>query len=148
MKYTALLLTLALFTACSSPDKPADAEATTEIDANLPLDQKVNLMIEADQYEEALALLDAEETSEEILGLKEKTHLNYGLFIIYNSDPSKMRENANNGLRQFINVLDINRGNDKAVSEIEQIMGIYATFPDRGPDEDVMEDLRRLGFNY
>ena len=143
MRLVYLLLIAFMFTACQSETETKEAAPEPAT-----LSEKIDQLIEADEYEEALTLLEAEEVSEEILGLQEKTHLNYGLFIIYNSDPSKMRENANNGLRQFIKVLDINRGNDKAVSEIEQIMGIYATFPDRGPDEDVMEDLRRLGFNY
>lgn len=112
------------------------------------LQEQINLLIEQDKYEKALDRLSEEEPSAEVDKLKEKTHLNYGIHLIYQSVPENMRENANNALRQFIEVLEINPNNEKAVSEIEQIMGIYATFPDRSPREDILEDLRRLGFDY
>jgi len=141
------LFVIALTVACAEQDTEKHNE--TEVDlSSLSLAEQMDALIAADKYDEALAILEAEELNQEILRLKEKVHLNYGIYIIYNSDPSQMRENANNGLRQFVAVLDINRNNDKAVSEIEQIMGIYSTFPDRSPAEDVMEDLRRLGFDY
>jgi hypothetical protein len=58
-----------------------------------------------------------------------------------------MRENANKALREFIAVLEINPENEKATAETEQILGIYRTFPDRKPAEDVVVKLQELGFD-
>lgn len=110
------------------------------------ISQQVDTYINNDQYDESLAFLDGKRESPEYSTLKEKTHLNYGIYLIYNSEPANMRENANNALRQFVEVLKINPDNQKAVSEIENILSIYRTFPDRKPAEDVNEDLRELGF--
>lgn len=150
MKLRRVLLSfilIALTVACSEQKEQTNTETDVDL-SSLSIPEQIDALIAIDKYDEALAILEEEEVNKDNLRLKEKVHLNYGIYIIYNADPSQMRENANNGLRQFIAVLDINRNNDKAVSEIEQIMGIYSTFPDRSPAEDVMEDLRRLGFNY
>jgi len=112
------------------------------------LSEKIDFFIEQDEYEKALTTLEEQAPSEQTDKLREKTHLNYGIHLIYQSVPENMRENANNALRQFIEVLKINPNNEKAISEIDQIMSIYATFPDRSPREDILEDLRRLGFDY
>jgi hypothetical protein len=58
-----------------------------------------------------------------------------------------MRDKMNSALRQYIEVLKINPDNEKATSEIEQILDIYSSFPDRSPDADVLEALKQLGFN-
>ena len=149
MKSTILFIIIFLsliFTGCEQKAQQKQ-EAAPDL-SSMSLSEEIDYYISQDQYETALTRLDEEEVDQGILMLKEKVHLNYGIHIVYNADPSQMRENANNGLRQFIKVLDINRSNDKAVSEIEQIMGIYATCPDRSPAEDVMDDLKRLGFKY
>lgn len=99
-------------------------------------------------FAERIAELEAQEQTEETLAELEQAHLDYGIYLIYNTDPSKMRENANNALREFIAVLEINPENEKAMAEIDQIMSIYASFPDRSPDEEIVEKLRELGFNY
>ncbi|MEL0010365.1 MAG: hypothetical protein VW868_02240, partial [Bacteroidota bacterium] len=57
-----------------------------------------------------------------------------------------MRDKMNNALREYVKVLRINPNNEKAITEIEQILGIYATFGNRTPDEDVVNDLNELGF--
>jgi hypothetical protein len=149
MKSTILFIIISLSLLLTGCEQKAqqNEEAAPDL-SSMSLPEEIDYYISQDQYETALARLDEEEVDQDILMLKEKVHLNYGIHIVYNADPSQMRENANNGLRQFIKVLDINRSNDKAISEIEQIMGIYSTFPDRAPDEDVVEELRRLGFNY
>lgn len=134
-----LLLIAVGFSACSKSETKDEPVAAT-------LSQKIDLLINNDEYEEALALLDSRDESAEVTTLKEKVHLNYGIYLIYNSDPANMRENANNALRQFVQVLYINPENQKAISEIEQILNIYRTFPDRKPAEDVSEDLKELGF--
>lgn len=138
-----LVLLIATMWACSQTEETKAPEA--QVPEALP--EKVDFFIEQDRYEDALAALENEPVNEETLKLREKTHLNYGIFTIYQSDPSAMRENANKGLREFIKALDINRDNEKAISEIENIMSIYSSMS-RSPEEDVLEDLRRLGFNY
>ena len=110
--------------------------------------EQIDAYIAADQYEEALTALEDKEDSAEILSLKEKVHLNYGLFLEYrDSNNTNMRDKMNSALRQYVEVLKINSDNEKAYSEIEQILGIYSTFPDRSPDEDILVELRELGFN-
>ena len=112
------------------------------------LNEQVTAFIQADEYDDAFALLQRQDESEEVLLLKEKTHLNYGLFLVYkDADVTSMRDRMNGALRQFIQVLKINPENEKAVSEIDQILGIYSTFPNRQPEEDVLSELRELGFD-
>lgn len=109
--------------------------------------EKVEFFLENDQYSDALTLLETQEETEEVMTLREKTHLNYGLFLEYrDSDVTNMRDKMNGALAQYVEVLKINPDNEKAISEIEQILGIYATFDNRKPDEEVAEDLRELGF--
>lgn len=138
MRLLLLLSVLFLFNACST-ETPED------------LEEQVDQHIAEDEYEEAIDLLenaDPDETDADLEALKEKTHLNYGLFLEYRSEPDDMREAMTGALRQFIEVLKINPENEEARSEIEQIMGIYETIPDRDPGEDILEDLRELGFDY
>ncbi|RNC83242.1 MAG: hypothetical protein ED557_11105 [Balneola sp.] len=108
---------------------------------------QIDALLEKDLYVEALAVLDGIEASEETTSLKEKVHLNYGLFLEYrDSNTTNMRDKMNGALAQYIEVLKINENNEKAISEIEQILGIYATFPDRSPDPQIVEELQKLGF--
>ena len=139
-----ILVLLAGLLACAKTESANTPEAAA-IPTALP--EKIDFFIENDRYEEALSALENEPVNEETLQLREKAHLNYGIHTVYQADPSTMRENANKGLRQFIKVLDINRDNEKAISEIENIMSIYASL-NRSPEESVLEELRRLGFNY
>ena len=132
------ILTLGLITACSDSEKPAQQEMTME--------QEVNSLIEEAKFDEAMAILDGKPRSPEVIALEEKVHLQHGIYLIYNSDPSQMRENANKALREFIAVLEINPENEKAIAETEQILGIYRSFPDRQPADDVVEKLNELGF--
>lgn len=137
MKSLSFILLLFITLACSQ------SEVTP---SSLP--EQIDALIQADNYTDALSILEDKEETEEVLLLKEKTHLNYGLYLVYrDADVSSMRDKMNAGLRQYIEVLKINLENEKAMSEIEQILGIYSTFPDRSPEEDVLNDLRELGFN-
>lgn len=105
-------------------------------------------MIEQNEYEAALELLSAEDqTDSEIQLLREKTHLNYGLHSMTTFDQTEMRTRMNNALSQFTEVLRINPENSVAREQIQQILDIYATIPDRSPQEDVMEGLRDVGFD-
>ncbi|MBN2732584.1 MAG: hypothetical protein JXR26_09160 [Balneolaceae bacterium] len=138
MRY--LLLSFILFFAACSNDAPQD------------LPKQVDQLIAEDNYEQALDLLeDAEpgDTDANLDTLKEKVHLNYGIFLEYRGgEDTGMRARMTGALRQYIEVLKINPDNQKAISEVEQIMGIYSTMPDKSPGEDIMNDLRELGFNY
>lgn len=144
MKKLFVLSLLLGFAACTSNQETNNSDST-EVTMSL-LDQ-VNSLLDSDQYVEALALLDEQQNTEETLLLKEKTHLNYGLYLEYrDSNVTNMRDKMNGALRQYVEVLRINPDNEKAITEIEQILGIYSTFPDRSPDPDIMEDLEELGF--
>lgn len=134
------LLTFGLLAACSQ--EKGEAENSQQ----MTLEQQVTQLITEANFEQAMSLLDSQAESQEVTDLKEEVHLQHGIYLIYNSDPSEMRENANNALREFIAVLEINPENDKARAETEQILGIYRSFPDRQPAQDVLEKLKELGF--
>lgn len=140
MKKLLVLSLLLITSSCAQSSQKASASSES-------LGERIEVLLDNDQYSEALALLEAEEESETVLLLKEKTHLNYGLFLEYrDSEVTNMRDKMNSALRQYVEVLKINPDNEKAISEVEQILGIYASFPDRSPDEDVMAELKKLGF--
>lgn len=127
----------------------ACGEESAEQDLDMPLGDRVDLMIEQNEYEAALDLLSDEDRSDpEISRLLEKTHLNYGLHSMNTFDSTEMRTRMNNALTQFTEVLRINPDNSVAREQIQQIMEIYATIPDRSPEEEVMEGLREVGFDY
>jgi hypothetical protein len=133
---------LIFFSACSS-DTPE------VVDENLPLPQKIDRLIETNEYETALSLLSSEDREDpEIKLLLEKTHLNYGLHSMNTFDQTEMRTRMNNALSQFTEVLRINPQNSVARDQIEQIMAIYATIPNRQPEPEVLEGLREVGFDY
>ena len=139
MKKLFILFLIAGFAAC--------AETKKEDMSTKSMVEKVEFFLENDQYSDALTLLETQEETEEVMTLREKTHLNYGLFLEYrDSNVTNMRDKMNGALAQYVEVLKINPDNEKAISEIEQILGIYATFDNRSPDEEVAEDLRELGF--
>ena len=128
---------------CSSSSEEQNSTVSSTVDIALQID---NLVAE-DKYTEALELLAGQPESPEILTLREMTHLNYGLFLEYrDSNVTNMRDKMNNALREYVKVLRINPDNEKAISEIEQILGIYATFGNRAPADDVVADLEEFGF--
>lgn len=116
------------------------------------LEQYIDQLITNDQYESALEVLeDADSTSTDanLPLLKEKVHLNYGLYLEYRGpEESSMRDRMTSALEQYIEVLNINPGNEKARAEIKQIMGVYSTMPDRSPGKEIVEELNKLGFDY
>ena len=131
------------FMSCSSSSEEQNSTVSSTVDIALQID---NLVAE-DKYTEALELLAGQPDSPEILTLREMTHLNYGLFLEYrDSNVTNMRDKMNNALREYVKVLRINPDNEKAISEIEQILGIYATFGNRAPADDVVADLEEFGF--
>lgn len=144
MKYLSIFAALLLltFTACGNDD-------TAQIDPNLPLAEQVDMLIAQNNYETALSLLEDEDRDDpEIRTLFEKTHLNYGLHSMNTFDETEMRTRMNNALVQFTEVLRINPQNSVAREQVVQIMDIYATIPNREPEEHVLEGLREVGFEY
>lgn len=139
MRFFSLILLSLLFVSCSS--------STPE-----NISKSVDQYIAEDNYQAALELLnnaDPDQTDADLTKLQEKTYLNYGLYLEYRGpEDSSMRDRMTSALEQFIKVLNINPNNEKARSEIQQIMSIYETMPDRSPGESIMEDLRELGFDY
>jgi tetratricopeptide (TPR) repeat protein len=128
---------------CSSNSEEQNSTLSSTVDIALQIDK----LVAEDKYTEALELLEGQPDSPEILTLKEMAHLNYGLFLEYrDANVTNMRDKMNNALREYVKVLRINPDNEKALSEIEQILGIYATFGNRAPAEDVIADLEEFGF--
>ena len=131
------------FMSCSSSSEEQNSTLSSTVDIALQIDK----LVAEDKYTEALELLEGQPDSPEILALKEMTHLNYGLFLEYrDANVTNMRDKMNNALREYVKVLRINQDNEKAIAEIEQILGIYATFGNRAPAEDVVADLEEFGF--
>ena len=123
-------------------------EEAAEQNLDMPLDDRINLLIEQNEYETALDVLSERDMGDpDIAQLKEKVHLNYGLYSMNTFDQTEMRTRMNNALSQFTEVLRINPENTVAREQIQQILDIYATIPNRSPEEDVMEGLREVGFD-
>lgn len=119
------------------------------VDENLPLPQQIDRLIDANEYETALDILRNREAGDSEVRLQlEKTHLNYGLHSMNTFDQTEMRTRMNNALTQFTEVLRINPDNRVAREQIEQIMAIYETIPNRQPEPEVLEGLREVGYNY
>lgn len=119
------------------------------IDENLPLSDQIDLLIENDRYQTALDLLEGKDREDPDVRLQlEKTHLNYAFHSMNTFDETEMRTRMNNALVQFTEVLKLNPQNGVATEQIEQIMAIYETIPDRQPDPEVLEGLREVGFDY
>jgi tetratricopeptide (TPR) repeat protein len=139
MRFFSLLLLTVTFIACSS--------STPE-----NISKKIDQLIAEDNYQQAIELLqnaDPKNADADLPKLKEKTFLNYGLFLEYRGpEGSSMRDRMTSALEQFIKVLNINSENQKARSEVKQIMSIYDTMPNRSPGEEIMNDLRKLGFDF
>lgn len=137
MRKITLFSILLLFTACAN-NKPKDVKKT------------VNQHIVQDEYEKALQVInkaDSATTDANLTLLREKVHLNYGLFLEYRGQKDMtMRSRMTGALRQYIKVLQVNPNNQKARAEIEKIMNIYATMP-QSPSDDIMKDLQKLGFD-
>lgn len=139
MRYFFLSVIALLFISCSN---------------NTPknVSERVNQLISEDSYTQALDILenaDPKQTDADLSTLKEKTYLNYGLYLEYRGpEESTMRDRMTSALEQYIEVLKINPKNQKARTEIEQIMGIYSTMPEKSPGKDIVVELNQLGFDY
>jgi len=111
------------------------------------LEAHIDYLIEENRYEEALNLIHSENPdTPERDHLLEKTYLNYGLYNMSTFDAAEMRTRMNDALRQFVEVLRINPGNQMARSQIDQILQVYETIPARQPEDDVLDALREIGY--
>ncbi len=143
LKKLITLLLLATLISCGN------GEGDVEIDPNLTLSEQIDRMIDQNRYEAALDLLrDEDPQNPDTRFLLEKTHLNYGLHSMNTFDQTEMRTRMNNALLQFVEVLKLNPDNNIAREQIQQIMSIYSTIPDRQPEPEVLEALREVGFDY
>lgn len=133
------LLTIGLTVACSQ------SETQNQEAEELTLEQQVEQHISEADFDAAMNAVE-EASPENADELKEQIHLRHGIHLIYNSQPAQMRESANNALREFIKVLEINPENEKARAEIDQILAIYRSFPDRQPEQEVLDKLEEMGF--
>lgn len=119
------------------------------VDENAPLPEKIDQLIQANEYESALSLLEDERLEDPaVQQLLEKTHLNYGLHSMNTFDQTEMRTRMNRALTQFTEVLRINPDNQVARTNINQILSIYKTIPDRNPEPEVLEGLSEVGIEY
>ncbi len=139
-RFFSILFFSLFLAACNSPDSEL-------IDDNLSLNDQIDLLINANEYEAALNRLSGEDRNDpEVLRLFEKTHLNYALHSMNTFDQTEMRTRMNNALHHFTEVLRINPENIVAREQIEQILTIYQTIPNRSPDPEIMEGLREFGY--
>jgi tetratricopeptide (TPR) repeat protein len=104
-----------------------DTSADTPPDiSGLPLQEQVQVLVDRDNYEEALGLLrEADENDPQVLQLKRDTHLLYGLWLTYSADTVLMAERMGGALRHYRRVLELDPDNSRARAEIDQIEGIY-----------------------
>jgi len=143
MKHMKLLLlsflAVGFISACSQ------SESQDQNTGEQTLEQRVENYVSATNFDAALEAVE-QASPENADELNEQIHLQYGIQLIYNAEPAQMRESANNALRQFINVLEINPENEKARAEIDQILAIYRSFPDRQPKQEILDKLEEMGF--
>lgn len=147
----ALLALLGLFAAgCAGSETEQTAGAAAPLSADASPVERVDAWIAQNEYGQALEWLDSDQASSlpdaQRSLLLEKTWLNYGLHNMSTFEPGEMRTQMNDALRCFARVIEINPANRTADEQIRQILGVYATMPGRGPEADVLETLRSLGY--
>ncbi len=136
---TFLLAVVLTLSACSG---------TTEA-PSLTLEDQVAALVAEKKFDEALKVLKTADTNEPaVKALLAKTHLDYGIYIEYddNTIPT-MRDKMVGALYQYIEVLKLEPENEKAIAEIDQIIGIYQTMPGRTLPADIIEELRARGLD-
>ena len=147
----ALLALLGLFAAgCAGSETEQTAAGAASLTADASPVERVDAWIAQNEYGQALEWLDSDQASSlpdaQRSLLLEKTWLNYGLHNMSTFEPGEMRTRMNDALRCFARVIEINPANRTADEQIRQILGVYATMPGRGPEADVIETLRSLGY--
>lgn len=148
------LLALLLLTQCQQGEKAADSDSTMgsaeSVDMAAPsgtMEEKVDTWIANNDYDAALEWLGTQDEADpDVKRQLEKVWLNYGYHSMRVFDPAEMRTQMNWALTCFAEVLTLNDQNEAARGQIDQILGVYATMPDRGPDPDVMDRLAPFGY--
>jgi len=136
---TLLLAIVFTFTACTgTTDAPS-----------LTLEDQVGALVAELKFEEAIKVIKSADMSEpSVKALLAKTHLDYGIHIEYNDNTiPTMRDKMVGALYQYIEVLKLQPDNEKAMAEIDQIIGIYQTMPGRTLPADIVEELRARGMD-
>lgn len=136
---TLLLAVTLTFIACSG---------TTEA-PSMTLEDQVAALVAEKKFDDALKVLYTADTNEPaVKALLATTHLEYGIYIEYddNTIPT-MRDKMVGALYQYIEVLKLEPDNEKAMAEIDQIIGIYQTMPGRTLPADIVDELRARGMD-
>jgi hypothetical protein len=132
------LVLIVLFTSCAQQSEP---QAVT-------LEEQVASLVEEKKFDEAISLLQSADNNEPtVVALLAKTHLDYGIYIEYDNNEIPMRDKMTGALRQYIEVLKLEPENEKAIAEIDQIIGIYQTMPGRTLPADILDELRARGLD-
>jgi tetratricopeptide (TPR) repeat protein len=121
-----------LISSCGNPESDPDTDSYPEVESaetdisGLPLQQQIQVLIDRDQYEEALEILrNADQENPQVKQLQRDAHLLYGLWLTYSADTVQMSERMGGALRHYRRVLELDPENTRAKVEIDQIEGIY-----------------------
>jgi hypothetical protein len=126
----------------------AACTGTTET-PSMTLEDQVGALVAELKFEEAIKVIKSADVNEPaVKALLAKTHLDYGIHIEYNDNTiPTMRDKMVGALYQYIEVLKLQPDNEKAMAEIDQIIGIYQTMPGRTLPADIIEELRARGMD-
>lgn len=140
MRYLIITLMALVMAGCSSSQEQTPKPEN--------VGKRVDQLIDQNKYDEALSMLNDMDKSPEVKLQLEKAHLNYGIYLEYEGGDRSMRDRMTDALRQYIEVLRLNPKNQKAHAEVQQIMGIYKTMPDKNVPDDIVNALDEMGVKY
>lgn len=136
------------FSACGGETTTTNAPAEIVIPENATLQEKVDLLVKAKRYEEAIQLIAAEDLTDPAMrDLMIKTRMDFGIHAEYEDSQMSMRDKIVLSMRQYVEILRLDPEHEKARAEVEQIMNIYETMPGRTLPADIMQGLRELGID-
>jgi hypothetical protein len=161
---TFLVAILFIAIGCNSADKSGEStEAITKIEIDdTNIEQSVLDLIDNNEFERAFEWLANKDTSDATvkLGLQ-RVHLNYGLGLINMTVGTMSRgerpaggmgENMYAAMREFLTAYNLEPTNEAAGvarEQLQMIMSVYATMPDRLDNipTGVRDSLKTIGFN-
>lgn len=153
-----------LFVGCNSSDKPIETAADVvkvEID-DTNIEQSVIKLIDNNEFERAFEWLSSKDTTDETVKLAlQRVHLNYGLGLVNMTVGTMSRGerpaggmggNMHAAMRQFLaayNIAPTNEAAGVAKEQLQMIMSVYATMPDRLDKipAGVRDSLKTIGFS-
>lgn len=162
MKKLLLILVIPMFIVAACQKNTDKTDRTAAKFKGMTLQQKADYLINSNNndqdptndfderlYQQVVAQLKGknDEQSKDLLA---KVYLKHGIWVIYSGPSSatgNMHQAVTQSLKDFINVLDIEPHNQQARDQINQILQIYKTMPDKSPDPSLVPKLRQLGFN-